>query len=325
MTERSSSSDSAPGLGEQFGRTKNALFGLIRSHIHLARAEFSEIGGEVKRASALAGAALFLLLVATGMLTVGLLLFVGEALFGSIGWGVLDGSELLIGLGILLVLAIIDLDWGRTFVACLIAIVIGLVVSGLLLVDWPWFSARILPASVALAPQLVVAAAVLGAIGALLGFGSGRQGVAGWFVGGAVTGVIVRLALGTFAPLPVMLAVVVGTLLLAAVGAFLGSGSGSGYGFGFGSGWTRFGLGAGALCGALLGLLAGVPTGPRVAAAMGTTVWLLVWPAVAAYFVFRNGVDIKKLRERFVPDVTISTTKETIEWVRQQMPLGPKS
>jgi uncharacterized membrane protein YqjE len=317
LADRPSSGDSAPGLGEQFGRTKNALFGLIRSHIHLARAEFSEIGGEVKRASALAGAALFLLLVATGMLTVGLLLFVGEALFGSIGWGVLDGSELLIGLGILLVLAIIDLDWGRTFVACLIAIAVGLVVTGVLLVDWPWFTGRILPASVALAPQLVAAAAVLGVIGALLGSGSGRQGVASWFVGGAVTGVIVRLALGTFAPLPVMLAVVVGILLLAAVGAFLGSG--------FGNGWNRFGLGAGALCGALLGLLAGVPTGPRVAAAMGTTVWLLVWPAVAAYFVFRNGVDIKKLRERFVPDVTISTTKETIEWVRQQMPLGPKS
>jgi hypothetical protein len=317
LTERSSSSDSAPGLGEQFGRTKGALFGLIRSHIHLAKAEFSEIGGEVKRASALAAAALLFLLLATGLLTVGLMLYMGEALFGSIGWGVLDGSLLLIGLGILLVLAIIDLDWGRAFKTCIFAIAVGLVVTGLLLVDWPWLAGRILPAAVALAPQLVVAAIVLGVVGALLGRGQGRQGVAIYFIGGGVAGVIVRLALGTFEPLPVMLAVAVGIVVFAAVGAFLGSG--------FGSGWTRFGLGSGALCGGLLGLLAGVPTGPRVAAAMGVAAWLLVWPAVAAYFVFRNGVDTKKLRERFVPDVTISTTKETIEWVRQQMPLGPKS
>jgi hypothetical protein len=41
--------------------------------------------------------------------------------------------------------------------------------------------------------------------------------------------------------------------------------------------------------------------------------------------VFRNGFDTKQLRDRFVPDVTIETTKETIEWVRAQMPLGPKS
>ncbi|HEX7490500.1 MAG TPA: hypothetical protein VF337_02220 [Candidatus Limnocylindrales bacterium] len=317
MADRSSSSDSAPGLGEQVGRTKSALVGLIRSHIHLAKAEFSEIGGEVKRASVLGGTALLLLLFASGMLVVGLLLFVGEALFGSIGWGVLDGSELLLGVGVLLVLAIVDLDWGRAISTCLIAIAIGLVVTGFLFVDWPWLAGKILPTSVALLPQLVVAAVLLGVVGALLGTGAGRQGVVGSLIGGAVVGLIVRLALGTFAPLPVMLSVALGTVILAAIGAFLGSG--------FGSSWARYGLGTGALLGGLLGLLAGVPTGPRVAAAMGVTTWLLIWPAMAAYFVFRNGVDTTKLRERFVPDVTISTTKETIEWVRQQMPLGPKS
>ena len=41
--------------------------------------------------------------------------------------------------------------------------------------------------------------------------------------------------------------------------------------------------------------------------------------------VFRNGIDKEKLRARFVPDQTIETTKETIEWVREQMPLGRKS
>ena len=52
---------------------------------------------------------------------------------------------------------------------------------------------------------------------------------------------------------------------------------------------------------------------------------LLFWPIVAAVLVFRHGVDMAKLKDRFVPDQTIATTKETIEWVREQMPLGPKS
>ena len=82
MTDRSSSSDSTadrgskdqpdgrphsgkpPGLGEQFGRTRSALFGLISAHLKLARAEFGEIGGEIKRAAALGGVALMLLFLA---------------------------------------------------------------------------------------------------------------------------------------------------------------------------------------------------------------------------------------------------------------------
>ena len=75
-----------PGLGEQFGRTRAALIGLIRSHINLAKAEFSEIADEIKRAAALGGIALFLLFLTGPLIVVGLLLFLGEAIFGSIGW-----------------------------------------------------------------------------------------------------------------------------------------------------------------------------------------------------------------------------------------------
>ena len=217
MADRSSSSDPstgagtgrrpdegrAPGLGEQFGRTRSALFGLIAAHIKLAKAELSEIGGEIKRAAALGGAALMLLFLAGMLIVVGLMLYLGEAIFGSIGWGVLDGSELLLGVGVLLVLAIIDLDWGRAISTCVIAIAVGLVVTGFLLVDWSWLAGRILPASVALLPELAVAVVLLGVVGALLGSGAGRQGVISSLIGGAVLGVIVRLALGTFAPLSV--------------------------------------------------------------------------------------------------------------------------
>jgi uncharacterized membrane protein YqjE len=254
----------APGLGEQFGRTRSAFLGLIAAHIDLAKAEFSEIAGELKRAAALGGVAMLLLFLA-GMLTViGLLLFLGEAIFGSIGWGLLDGTELLLGVAALLVFAIIDLSWGRAASAFIVALGIGLVVTGVLAVDWSWVSHHYsgLPASIVLA----VAAGIVfvGVLGLVLGSAFGRGPAAGGFFAGAV-------------------------------------------------------------CGLLLGLLASAGPGLRVAAAMGVAALLLFWPIVAAVLVFRNGIDTVKLRKRFVPEQTIETTKETIEWVREQMPLGRKS
>lgn len=197
-----SDGDQAPGLGEQVGRTKGAVFGLIRSHVDLARAEFSEIADQVKRAAALGGIALLLLFMTGMLIAVGIPLFLGQVLFGSIGWGVLIGAELLIATAVLLVFAIIDLSWARAFSSLVVAVAVGVVIFG----------------------------------------------------------------------------------LLTAVGS-----------------------------------------GHRVAAAVGVAALLLVWPIVAAVFVFRHGIDTAKLRKRFVPDVTIETTKETIEWVREQMPLGRKS
>ena len=276
MSDRSSSNDSSadrrskgapdatPGLGEQVGRTKSAFLGLIAAHIKLAKAEFAEIGGQVKRAAALGGLALLLLFMATFMLVLGLLLFLGETIFGSIGWGVLDGTELLLGLAALVIFAIIDLSWGRAFSAFVVALGAGLVVTGLLAVDWSWVSHHY----------------------------SGM-------------------------PASIVLALVVGVVVIGVLGAVLGSA--------FGRGQAMLGLCAGVLCGLLLGLLASAGPGPRVAAAMGLAALLLFWPIVAGVLVFRHGIDTAKLRDRFVPVQTIETTKETIEWVREQMPLGRKS
>jgi hypothetical protein len=238
--------------------------GLIRSHIDLARAEFSEIADQVKRAAALGGIALLLLFLSGMLIAVGTLLFIGEAVFGSIGWGVLDGSELMIATAVLLVFAIIDLSWARALSSFLVALGVGLVVAGVLAVDWNWVSHQysgMLPAVV-----LAVVASVLaiGVLGAVLGSAFGR-----W----------------------------------PAVGGFL----------------------VGTVCGVMLGVLAAFGPGLRVAAAVGVAALLLFWPIVAGVFVFRQGIDTAKLRKRFVPDQTIETTKETIEWVREQMPLGRKS
>ena len=282
MTDRSSSSDSTadsepnapsgdrphsgkpPGLGEQFGRTRSAFFGLISAHLKLARAEFGEIGGQIQRAAALGGAALMLLFLAGMLIVIGLLLFLGEAIFGSIGWGLLLGTELLLGSAVLLILAIIDLSWRRAFSAFVVALGVGLVVAGLLAVDWSYVSHHY----------------------------SGM-------------------------PAAIVLAVVAGAVLIGVLGLVLGSA--------FGRGPAMAGLSLGVICGLLLGVLASAGTGPRVAAAMGVAALLLFWPIVAAVFVFRHGIDTAKLRNRFVPVQTIETTKETIEWVREQMPLGRKS
>ena len=257
-------SDQAPGLGEQFGRTRNALLGLIGSHIDLAKAEFSEIAGQVKRAAALGCVALLLLFLSGMLIAVGTLLFVGEAVFGSIGWGLLDGSELLIATAMLLVFAIIDLSWARVLSSFLVALGVGLVVAGVLAVDWNWVSHHYsgMPAAVVLA--VAASVLVIGVLGAVLGSAFGRWPAVGGFVVGTV-------------------------------------------------------------CGVLVGVLAVFGPGLRVAAAVGMAALLLFWPVVAAVFVFRHGIDTAKLRKRFVPEQTIETTKETIEWVREQMPLGRKS
>ncbi|MFI5258395.1 MAG: hypothetical protein ACHQ01_02120 [Candidatus Limnocylindrales bacterium] len=283
MADRSSSNDSAagpdnasaagttrsnmgpaPGLGEQFGRTRAAFFGLIRAHIDLARAEFSEIGDQIKRAAALGGMALLLLFLAGMFIVIGTLLFLGEWIFGSIGWGLLDGAELLIGVAVLLVLAIIDLGWRRGSSAFVVALGVGLVVTGLLAVDWNSVSHHNSGIPAAIVLSVAAGIVVVGLLGAVLAASFGR-----W----------------------------------PAVAAFV----------------------AGAVVGALLGALAAAGPGLRVAAAIGVASLLLFWPIVAAVFVFRHGIDTAKLKDRFVPDQTIETTKETIEWLREQMPHARKS
>ena len=46
---------------------------------------------------------------------------------------------------------------------------------------------------------------------------------------------------------------------------------------------------------------------------------------LAAREVAFRGIDTDDLKSRYWPQETIDTTKETIEWVREQAPLGPKS
>jgi hypothetical protein len=247
-----------PGLGKQFGRTRGALLGLIGSHLRLARTEFSEIGDQLKRVAMLAGIAFALLFLAGMTLALGLLLWLGDWVFGSIGWGALDGALLLIAAAVLVLLAVVDLSWIRATVALLVAVAIGVAVGLIVGLDWK----RI--ADPPLIPAVLAGAATLAVLGGLLG-------------------------------------AYVRQLWAAALGVVLG-----------------------AILGALLGALGAVHPGPQVCAAVGLTFGLLIWPTWTAVLVFRHGVDFDKLKARFWPTATIETTKETIEWVRAQMPLARK-
>ena len=60
---------------------------------------------------------------------------------------------------------------------------------------------------------------------------------------------------------------------------------------------------------------------------LGLTVFtfLLVWPILHALRVRRQGIDTETLKQRFYPATTIDTTKESIEWAKARLPLGPRS
>jgi len=80
-----------------------------------------------------------------------------------------------------------------------------------------------------------------------------------------------------------------------------------------------------AILGLIIGALVAIDYSLAVTIALGLAVMLALWPALVALDVKRDGIDIEELKNRFYPRLTIETTKETIEWVQKQRPLGPKS
>ncbi len=68
---------------------------MVRAHIELAKTEANEIKDEILRTLALGGLAAIALIFVVFLLLIGLFLFLGEWLFGSLGWGVLLGTEFL--------------------------------------------------------------------------------------------------------------------------------------------------------------------------------------------------------------------------------------
>jgi len=170
---------------------------LLRAHIDLARTDADEIKGEVGRAAALGGLAFGCLFLLVLLLPIGGLLFLGEWIFGSIGWGLLHGTELLIAVAVLAVM--LALRVRHLVTDLVIAVVIGLVLALILGPNLPnelWRrigdAAAIGDASWRPLATGVLVIAVAGAIvGALLGARSGGGAAIGGLIGGAILGALV--------------------------------------------------------------------------------------------------------------------------------------
>lgn len=189
-----------PGLRAQFGSTFAAGKRLLRAHVDLAKAEMADIMDEVKRMVALIGAAIGVLFVAGLLLLIGGLLFLGEWLFGSIGWGVVLGFLLLADLALVMILLALDVKGGRIGSAFLVAAVAGIAVGVLLalnLTNRGWtalgdqVAAQYDPQTRTVLLAFGISAAVLGLLGFLARIRSGLGSAIGGLIVGALAGALI--------------------------------------------------------------------------------------------------------------------------------------
>src|SRR6185295_2755474 len=204
---------------------------------------------------------------------IGLLLFLGEWLFGSIGWGVILYTELGVAVALTAVVVALGVPGSKIGPPILVSVLVGVVLAimfGLALTNegWTRLGESVFPNVEGgfrpLGTAMAFSAAVVGVIGLLLGVRSGG-------IGGAIGGLI-----------------------------------------------------AGALFGVVLGALSAIRFGPGPGVALGIAVAAIVWIVLVARALMQVGVDGDALKARFWPSLTIDTTKETIEWVRERTPLGPR-
>jgi hypothetical protein len=180
---------------------------MAEAHIELAKAEFAGISDNLKIAAALVGLAIATAIFAAILISIGTTLFLGEWLFGSLGWGVVDGA--LISLAIIVVAAGLlvkpeGTHVGRDLAVAIIGTVLLSIVFALGLTNQAWQAVtdalnlgldeayRLL--AVALSISVIVFAILGGIVGAWRG--GGRS------VGsGLVLGVFFGLAFGAFTAL----------------------------------------------------------------------------------------------------------------------------
>src|SRR6185295_1417748 len=130
-----------PGLREQIAATVAAARGMVQAHVDLARAEFEEIGDQVKRVAALGGLAAGILVFLGFFFPIGLLLFLGEWLFGSIGWGVLLFTELGVAVALTAVVVALGVPGSKIGPPILVSVLVGAVLAvvlGLALTNEGW-------------------------------------------------------------------------------------------------------------------------------------------------------------------------------------------
>jgi hypothetical protein len=243
------------------------------------------------------------------------------------------GTEFLVGLAVFAVLA--ALRTRNLGLAVAIAFAIGLlaaIVFGTNVLNTIYrqiaiqFPAASDPGDITFAYGAAIGAALVGLAGLLFG---ARGGTASGAVGGLIAGAILGALAGLLAVGLVRLAfdpgsrpMVVGIVLWGVVGGIAGLVLGA-----------RAGGGEGAIAGLFIGLLAGGLFGAfsaitftwHVAVAIGLSLFLGLAPAIAGAYAASGGIDVEALKDRYIPQTTIDTTKETLEWAKAQRPGARRS
>jgi hypothetical protein len=209
------------GLRTQLGATFAAGKRLFRAHVDLAKAELSEIVDEVKRMVALIGAAIGVLVLAGLLFGIGLFLFLGEWLFGSIGWGVLLGTLLLVNIAIVAFLLALDVKGARLGSSLILAVVVGAVVGAVLALDlthrgWTALGDSVASYYDASTRTVLLAVGVSAGVVAVLGFLARIRSGFGAAIGGLIVGGIVGALLGglTVISMPSTVGAAIGVLVV---------------------------------------------------------------------------------------------------------------
>jgi len=245
----------------------------LNAHIELARTEFDLIKDEVARASGLVGGAIALAILLAFFVPIGGMLFAGEWIFGSIGWGLLHGTLGLIAVAIALVLVALRVPGlgkdllGGILLGLLVALVLGFELPNKL---FAWIGEV---GALGIDPGTLPLVVGLGLFGAI----------------GLVVGLIIGIRVHD-GPKPIVIGVFAGLFGGAALGAFLS---------------ITFGL--------------------RVGFALGVAAFWVFFAVLMALRVQRTGIDVEALKARFIPQVTIDTAKESLEWAKERVPNGPQS
>jgi hypothetical protein len=213
-----------PGLRAQIGATFAAGRRLFQAHIDLAKAELSEIVDEVKRMVALVGAAIGVVIVASLLFTIGLFLFLGEWLFGSIGWGVLLGTLLLVDVAVVLVLLALDVNGRRLATSFGIAALTGVILGVVFTLDlshrgWTGLADAIASYYDPSTRTVLLAIGASAGIGAILGLLNRLAGSVGDAIGGIVVGAILGAVVGvlTVISIPPTVGAALGVLIVLVV------------------------------------------------------------------------------------------------------------
>ena len=211
-----------PGIRRQLAATKAAILGLLRAHIDLAKAEIDEIKGEVARAAGLAAVALACLVLLGFLFPIGAILFMGEWLFGSIGWGLLHATLFLLAVALAAGLAAVRVP--GIVVDAALAVVIGIILMIVFALGLPNALWRAIgdaanlgdPSWRPLATGALVLAILGGVAGGVAGLLSGIRAGGGAIIAGLAGGLVLGALLGA------LTAISFGAQAGAAVGVTIG-------------------------------------------------------------------------------------------------------